>query len=960
MNEKNRNSYGIGTFVTIFILLFAYFTPIYAQDNTSTVTGKVIDSQDGTSLPNSTVMLMSSDTARMVSGGITDKNGSYKLSKISKGKYILKVSFIGYKTFYHAITVNDGTNNAGTAMLTPSSVEIETTLVEAKLPEMEVKDDTLMFNASAFKVPEGSVLEELLKKLPGVEIDSEGTIKVNGKTVSRILVGGKEFFGNNKEMATKNIPTEIIDKVKTYDKQSDMARITGIDDGEEETVIDISVKKNMNHGWFGNLDTAYGTKDRFSEKLMVNRFSDKSQASLIGSYNNVGDRNFPGGGGGPGGRGGGGIRKSGMGGLNFAQDAKNIEYGGNIQYSGSKNDSRSRSNSQNFVSTNASYSNNRNINISKSNNFRGDFKIEWTPDTLTRLLLRPSFSFGDNKSNSEGVSATFNDDPYADGIGDPLSQIDELEKAIRVNKNTTESMSSGDSKQFGASMILNCRLNNRGRSLTLNASGNYSSSESKSHSMSDVIYYQRNDSTSLTYRYRSTPSSNKSVNVGLNYSEPILKNLFLMLNYKFEYSKRHSDGKTYDLSYYDGIRDSILSHSIGYKPYDYTDYLNDDLSRYTDNENYVHTVDLQLRLITSKLLMNVGVTFNPQHQKVKYDYQGLDTIASRDFSRISPTLNLRYRFSKQHQIRVRYRGNTSQPNITDMFNNVDNSDPLNIRMGNPSLKPSFTNNFSVEYNNYIQDYNRNITASARFNNTLNSISQRTEYNDETGGRITRPENINGNWSASGNFGFSTPLFVSDLKINTNSSCSYNNSVGFIYKDQETLKNTVKNLSLGERLSLTLNKDDYDITLTGSLNYNQARSNLIETTNRDTYDFNYGLSFNVRPITSLSISSNIGMSSRRGYSSAEMNTNELIWNAQIAYSFLKRKQATISLQAYDILANRSNISRMISATSRSDSETNAINSYAMVHFIYKLNMFGGRQMGGNRGGRNFDRPMRPMM
>lgn len=950
MNPKNdlflriHNGKVIMTF-----LLFFFSVAVFSQSNDkiSSVTGKVIDSSDGEALPNSSIMILASDTTGFISGGVTDKNGKFSINNISYGNYVLKVSFVGYRTFYYSFAVKTKLpTNVGTIMLSEGSQELTTAVVEGKLPEIEVVEDTLIFNASAFKVPEGSVLEELLKKLPGVEIDTDGTIKVNGKTVSKILVGGKEFFGSDKEMATKNIPTEIVEKIKTYDKQSDMARITGIDDGEEETVIDVTIKKEMNHGWFGNTDLSYGTEERFSEKIMANYFNDNTQLSIIGSYNNVGDRGFPGGGGG---RGGSGIITSGMGGINFNVERNKIEVNGNIRYMGNESDSQSYTNSQNYVTTSGSYSNNRNKSLSRNNNYNGEFKIEWTPDTLTRILVRPSFSFSDNSSNSSSLSATFNSDPYENEIEDPLEQIDEIDSSSKVNRNESSSRTKGNSKNLRATLLINRRLNNSGRSLTLNASGNYSSSESKSHSLSDVTYFQV-DSTSLTYRYRTTPSSNKSFSAGLNYNEPIAKNLYMMLNYKFEYSKRHSDGKTYDMGDIYAMRDSLAKYGVGYMPSDYISYLDDDLSRYTDNENYIHTIELQFRLVSTKILMNAGVTYTPQRQKVKYDYQGLDTIASRNYSRISPTLNFRYRFSKRHQLRIRYRGNTQQPEITDMFNNVDNSDPLNIREGNPSLKPSFTNNVNIDYNNYIEDTRRNIVANVQFSNTLNSISQRTEYNEETGGRTTRPENINGNWNISGNFGFNTPLFTTDLTLNTSSSCSYRNNVAFIYQNEETMKNTVKNLTLGERLSLTLRKDDYDIGLNGSINYSHARSALVETSNRDTYDFNYGISCNLNVITNLSISTNIDMSSRRGYSSSEMNTDELIWNAQIAYKFLNNK-ATLSLQAYDILGQRSNISRMISATSRTDSRTNAINSYAMLHFIYRLNMFGGRQMGG--GGRNGD-------
>ena len=281
--------------------------------------------------------------------------------------------------------------------------------------------------------------------------------------------------------------------------------------------------------------------------------------------------------------------------------------------------------------------------------------------------------------------------------------------------------------------------------------------------------------------------------------------------------------------------------------------------------------------------------------------------------------------------------------MTSMFNMTDNSNPLNIRLGNPELKPSFSNNVQIDYNNYVSTTLQSYTANLRFTSTLNSISNRTEYNAETGGRITRPENINGNWNVSGNFGFNTPLYDDNLFLNTSTSVGYTNNVGYIFQDKQTLTNKVRTTTAGERLRINYRSDLFDVTAYGNLNYNHTRSLLVPTNNRDTYDFSYGMSTNWNfDNLGLGFSTDIGMSSRRGYSAASMNTNELIWNAQISYRFLSRRQATVSLQAFDLLHRRSNISRQISATSRSDTETNAVNSYLMLHFIYRFNLFGTRE------------------
>lgn len=926
-----------------FLLLFAIsiltFANATAQKKT-TVTGRVLDSESAEALSYATVQILKADTTSMIAGGTTNLNGYYNVKNVPAGQYVMKVSYIGYHNFFRQVEIKQGQTefNGGTIILTPNSVVLEEAVIKGTLKQVEVKEDTLIFNADAFKVPEGSVLEELIKKIPGAEVGNDGSIKINGKTVSKILVEGKEFFSNDRNMAMKNLPSNIVEKVKTYDKQSDMAKMTGIDDGEEETVIDLSIKKGMKNGWFGSVDLGAGTKDRLAERININRFEDQTQYALVGSYNNTSGR-------------GGGITKTGMGGLNVALERGKFEIGGNVRYQGQKTTSITKSAVQNFITTNASFSNSLNRSVSKNGGFNGDFKIEWKPDSMTTLNFRPSFSVGNSSSNSTGKNATFNDDPYLQqGVDNPLEEMEKIAHDIKVNQNMTGNKSTGENYSFNGRLILNRRLNNLGRNFSVQLNGSYSNNENKSYSLSDVIYFQRNDSAALTYRYRTTPNTSENFTVGFNYTEPLIaKKLFLQTSYRFNYSNRHSDGKAYDMGGVDELITDIRNTGAGYLPWDYYNYLDDDLSRYTDNTNYIHNIDVQLRLVTNYINMNVGVNVQPQRQRMEYNYQGLDTIATRNYVRVSPTLNFRYRFNKQHTLRIRYRGNTSQPSITDLFNMTDNSNPLNIRMGNPDLSPSFSNNINIDWNNYLSTTMQSFTARLSFSNTLNAIESRTQYNEETGGRITQPTNVNGNWNINGNFGWNRPIFVDNFTFNTSTSASYSNNVGYIYQNNQSLKNTVNNLRLGESIRLNYRTDLWDASLFGNLNYSNQKSKLVPTNNRATYDFSYGASGNIYLENGFGFSTNISMSSRRGYSSANMNTNELIWNAQVSYRFLKGKAATVSLQAYDILSKRSNISRNISATMRSDTETNAIYSYVMAHFIYRFNMFGGRNA--NRGNRN---------
>ena len=937
------------------LLSCSSFHPAVAQKKKAaetgvTISGRVLDSENGDPLQSCTVILTKSDTTGMVTGGISNASGNWSLKNVADGQYVAKISFIGYHTFYRALKVDKktaATQNLGTVMLTPSSIVLNGAVVTGELKEVEVKEDTIIFNANAFKVPEGSVLEDLIKKLPGAEVAEDGTVKINGKTVSKILVEGKEFFGNDRNMSMKNLPTEIVDKIKSYDKQSDFTRITGIDDGNEETVIDIGIKKGMKKGWLTRIDLGFGTKERYNARLNVNRFTDELQTSLISNLNNTG---------------GGGTTTSGQVGGNIAAIVGKWEIGGNVRYNGRKSDTQSYSSSQNFVSSSSSFSNNINSNINKSHNVGGDFKVEWKPDSLTTLLFRPNFSFGNNNSESNSRSASFSDDPYADGnITHPLEQLNEIPAQKKVNSNINQSWSHGSNNSVSGNLTLNRQLggspifgpkpeNGRsGRNVSLRLSGSTSNSQSHNYNFSDVIYYKRLTkdglpTTDLTYRYRTTPNWNRNYSLGASYSEPILRNLFAQLNYSYNYSRRHSDGDTFDFGKIDSIGRILWEDygQYGALAPNYFEFLSDSLSRYTENINKTHNIDISLRFITSLLNISAGIRIEQQNQLMAYQYQGLDTVASRNFSRISPSLNARFRFNRQHTLRITYRGQTQQPDMTSLFNLTDNSNPLNIREGNPDLKPSYNNNINVDYNNYFQETQRSIFGRFAFSNTRNAISNRTEYNTTTGGQVTRPENINGNWNIRGNIGFNTPLFWEKLMLNTNTSANYQNHVSYIYQNHETLTNTVKQTGLGENLSLTLRLNYWDIRAEGNINWSRSQSNIVEATNQSTFNFHYGLSSTGNFENGFGYNTSIRMNCRRGYSSAEMNTNELIWNAQISYRFLKKRQATVSIQAFDILRQRSNISRSISAYSRRDSENNSINSYVMFNFSYRLNVFGNRE------------------
>ena len=940
------------------LLLIAVVTATLAALAQRNVTGKVIEAETNEPLAMTTVKLLKTDST-MAKGGLTATNGSFSIAAPADGKYILQVTCIGFKTYHKNITISGGKNMPlGTISMEPDAIMLKGATVTGRALKVTTREDTFVYNAAAYRTPEGSVVEELIKRLPGAKIDDDGNITINGKEVKKILVDGKEFMVGDTKTALKNLPTSIIEKVKSYDEKSDLARVSGIDDGEEQTVLDFGIKKGMNKGLLSNADLSYGTKDRYAARLMAMRFTDKLRLMGFGSANNTNDRGF----GGRGGRFGGGrrgLQSSKMLGLNFNYEEKDkLRLDGSVRWNHGDGDTRTKNSTENFVSTEGSFSNSLNQSYSRSDSWNAQMRFEWHPDTMTTIMFRPTFSYSTSDGISLSESATFNEDPYL-YVSDPLAaaSIEQMAAdSMAVNSRRNSSITYSESKSFGGMLMFNRRLNNEGRNVTLRLRGNFGDSESKSLSTNNVhLYKTKNmlgqDSTYQTNRYNLTPQKNWDYSIRATYSEPIFKATFLQFSYEFQYKYTKSDRSTFDFS---NLGENFFAGlSPVYRGWDdylnrlenpYTTYLDEDLSRFSEYKNYIHDIEVMMRIIRPTYNLNFGVTVMPQKTNFVQRYQGVTTDTTRTVTNISPTLDFRWKISKVSQLRVRYRGTTSQPSMSDLLDITDDSDPLNISMGNPGLKPSFTNTLNMFYNNYIENHYKTLMANFRFQTTSNSISNMVRYDPETGGRTTRPENINGNWSTRGQFLFNSAIDSAGLfNVSTNTEIRYTNSVGYVSIDnQDSQKNTTRSISFEEELTAGFRNDWFEFELNGSVEYEHSRNKLQPNSNLDTWEFAYGFNSNVRLPWGTEVAFDLNMNSRRGYSDESLNTNELIWNAQVSQSFLKGKNLIVMLQFYDLLHQQSNFSRTINAMQRSDTEYNAITSFGMLHVIYRLNLFGSKE------------------
>lgn len=932
-----------------------------------TISGKLTDRDTKEGVMMATVQMLKADST-FVKGTLTNGSGEFSITAPDNGKYLLRFTSVGYTSIVKPVVISEDKNrDMGNIVFSADAIMLKGATVVGQAAKVTVQEDTFVYNASAYRTPEGSVVEELVKKLPGAQVDDDGKITINGKEVKKILVDGKEFMTGDTKTAMKNLPTSIIDKIKTYEEKSDLAKVTGIDDGEEETVLDFGIKKGMNKGFMANADAAAGTHGRYAERLMGGYFKDNMKLMLFGNANNTNDMGFPGGGGGRFGGGRQGLNANKMLGVNLNYEkGKKFNMNGSVRWNHGDGDIRTEQSAENFVSSAGSFSNSLNQRYTRSNSWNTNFRMEWKPDTMTNILFRPKMSYSTSDGITMGTSASYNEDPYM-YVDDPLSEdaIDELaERDLMVNTRKNRSISYGNDKSVGAMLQYNRKLNSKGRNITLRADASYKDSDNKNLSVSDVHLYQvmdkyGNDSTYQTNRFNYTPATSSSYAVQATYSEPIFRAMFLQFSYKFTYKYNKSDRSTYDFS--NMGEDFFSGISPAYRGWDgyisrldnpLEDYLDTKLSRFSEYTNYIHEMQLMLRVIRQKYKMNVGVMVQPQKTHFVQDYQGTQADMTRNVVNVTPTFDFRYRFSKVSNLRIRYRGTTSQPSMSDLLDITDDSDPLNITKGNPGLKPSFTNTLHINYNNYIQNHQRAIMAALNYSNTRNSISNMVTYDEQTGGRTTRPENINGNWNMSGMLMFNTAIDSTGYwNVNTFTSAGYNNYVGYLSLDKraDSQKNTTRTTTLSERLSGSYRNNWLEVELDGTLNYTHTRNLLQSQSNLDTWQFSYGGSVTVYMPWGMSIATNMHENSRRGYNDNSMNTNELIWNAQISQPFLKGNALNVSLQFYDILHNQSNFSRTINAMQRSDTRYNSVNSYAMLHVVYRMNLFGGKAPRNDRRG-----------
>jgi uncharacterized membrane protein YgcG len=961
-------------------ILFTIFS--IAQTKLGTVKGIVYDADKKQPLASSTITLLNRADSSSASYAISDKLGAFEMKNLPAGNFIVGVSTVGYAEYVKNITLADSSSiiDLGAIYL---AIDTSSQLnVTVKAAAILVKKDTVEFKASAFPTKQNANVEDLLKKLPGVEVDKEGNITAQGQEITKVYVDGKEFFSNDPKLATKNLTAELIESIQVFDDMSDQSKFTQMDDGSRQRTINIKLKKDRRKGYFGRGNVAVGSRDRYSVNLSANTFNENRQLSFVGGANNInrlgftftdlvsnqggmggisgGNRGGGGGGGnrgGGGGFGGGGGRGGGGGtpqtstpdgnteswnaGVNFRdQWGKKFQIAGNYFASHSTTINRSNSNRQNFfpddsttIADNASFDRNSNMN------HRFTMRAEYQIDSMNSLLITPNVSWQNSDSYSFDSSST------------RTREKDSAEFRSVESRNDRRNVRSG--YNVGNNLLYRHRFKKMGRTFTVGWTTGANNTEGESFVNSPNYFY---DKTGAIYSQRlqnqrsvqSTNSFNNTISTSL--TELIGKTAVLELNYAYTNNQSTSDRKTYDFSNVSKNFDSI----------------NKPLTNYFENGFISHRTGLNFRV-----------------KKLRYDYQiggavqmasldnmsrrattGKDSTMKQKYTNFFPTASFNYNFRDRKSMRFYYRGSTQAPSVTQLQDVVDQSNPLNFRIGNPNLKQEFSHNVQFSYNTFnVSNFlylNVNANGSMTSNRIVNS-TDRLSLNDirrfglpdsVLNQRIllSQPVNLNGNYNVSLSGTIGIPLKKvpsgrrSPMNLNLTSSIRYSQDASILYK----VKNMSYTTSASERINFNYNiPDKLDITSSARLTYNSTKYSVQAQNNQKYINQTYSLEATYTIMKLWNLSSDFDYFKNNGLANG-FNKGIPIWNLYVSRFLFKKKNGEIRFSVNDALNQNKSISRSSSDTYIQDTYTQVLSRFFLVSFSYQLNKFGGRSPQGEGG------------
>ncbi|MBW4889444.1 outer membrane beta-barrel protein [Mucilaginibacter sp. HMF5004] len=907
---------------------------VLAQNKYS-VKGTVTDSVVNVKLVNTTVCILNAKDSTLFKYTRVNANGEFEMSNLKKGRFILMISYPEYADYIERFQLDSVKSSVdfGKISLILKSRLLHEVMIKGTKTAIKIKGDTTEFNASSFVVHPNAKVEDLLKQLPGIEVDKDGKITAQGQTVSKVLVDGEEFFGDDPTLVTKNIRADMVDKVQLYDKKSDQATFTGIDDGVKNKTINIKLKEDKKNGFFGKVAGGYGTDKFYEGTGAFNAFKGKRRFSAYGTVGNDGttglsweDAN----------------KYTGANdNMSFTDDGGiYFNYGGDDLYYNGQGIPVSRTGGLHFddkwnsdkSSINSNYKTGY-LNVTGNNTTLSQNNLP------TSILSNNSTQDFDNSSFKQKMDATYN--LKIDSLANLKVSIDGSLKNVKnhstyitnafdgannlLNHGTRETSSNSDQKQLNATIFYNKKFMRPGRSFSVNVSETYNESRTTAYLKSHTTFYYYNPASTIdTSVNQFKPSTGLSNNLTSNitYSEPFTKKFAVTLNYGLGFNNSSSDKESFDQSTPNGDYDQINK-------------------QYSNNYKF-NQLSNQLGAIFNYRGAKTIITFGTKATDVSYEQTNVvnGQIFKRSFLNWGPQANYQYKFSQQKSLSLYYNGSMSQPSINQIQPIVDNNDNLNLTIGNPDLKPSFRNNLSLNYNSYKVLSGLSLYVSGNYSFTSNPIVNNTTFSTTTGKSVTQYANLTSrtpfNWSLYFNAGQKVkPLGNININLggNISSSTSYNYSNNQLNETHSTNYNGRVGLS---------KSIDKKLDIYGSIGptYTVSGSSLQPDKNNNGMNWNGYLSGNFY----LPGKSEIGFDGNYSFKGKTQSFNEnlekTIINAHIAKKFFAEQNLKISLACNDILNQNIGFNRNAYGTTFSQNSYTTIKRYFMFSISYDFSRMGG--------------------
>jgi uncharacterized membrane protein YgcG len=922
------------------LLLFCCGAVATAQ---TTLSGTIVDKSDKEPLIGVNVEALLAADTNSRTGTVTDLDGQFALPNLAAGNYIVRISYVGYDRISRTFTANGTAANLGTIELIAGANTLDAVVIEAAAISAQQRGDTIEFNARAFKTNPDASTEDLVQKMPGVS-NADGTLKVNGEEVKRVLVDGKPFYGDDPAAALKNLPADVVDRIQILDQQSDQSRFTGFDDGNSVKTINIVTRPGRNQGYFGRAQAGYGTDDRYIGSVSLNHFKGARRLSLVGMSNNINQQNFTsedfletsgsagGGSGGRGGRGGrggggnggssggnnfstpqqGGINTTNALGLNYTDEwSKKIKVTGSYFFN--QTDNRNTATlRRSYITPDAADSALRyaeqSTNSSRNQNHRANLRLEYTIDSSNEIIFVPRLSFQDNRSDRQltGTSSF--------GETATSSRVENRYNAHNFGYNLA-----GD-------LTYRHRFAKRGRTISIGFNGGANSRDGNG-TLYSRNEYTGQDTALLNQRYNQD-NNGTNLSANLSYTEPVGKRGQLLLTYQPSMTRSRSERFTYDRN--------TASEDTG---------LNNLLTNVYQNRYIAQRGGVGYRYSDS--MRDFGVTLNAQTADLSGDQERpYPFTVDKTFLNLLPQANFNYKFSRTENLRITYRTTANTPSISQLQNLVDNSNPLLLRTGNPDLRQDYNHSINLRYGNTQAQTNRSffVFANASLlnnyigNNTF-TATQDTTLGDvflQRGSQLTRPVNLSGAWNAQGVANYAIPLKKLKSNFSLNAGIRTSRLPGII----NGVRNESNNLGISGGTGLSSNiSENLDFTLSFNGTYSIVNNSLPGREDYNYYNQQASLKLNYIFLDRFVLNTDFTNTLYNGLG-AGFNQSYNLWNAALGYKFLKDKSLQLDLYAFDILGQNRSIARTVTESYVEDSQTALLQRFGMLRLTWRIRNYGG--------------------